>query len=226
MHSNRAFQVALFISLITHGIILFQNPNLNLFPSQKTEQKLETSYVKSPQEQKVEAKTKPATRDPILKIPPKITVNKMPPPPFVNKESIFRESKNMVRQNPEFTKPIFIRPDVIAIKKKITLPPIDLDKIDNPSYISYYQIVREKIRRSAYQNYTRQEVGEAYLSFIISNSGYLKEVRLSEEKSSASQYLKDVALRSVKEASPFPNFPPELDYPHLSFNVIISFEIE
>ncbi len=99
-------------------------------------------------------------------------------------------------------------------------------KIDNPSYISYYQTVREKIRRCAYQNYNRNEIGEVYISFIISNDGYIKSVRLINEKTTGNDYLKDTALRSVKDASPFPNFPKELDYPQLSFNIIISFEIE
>jgi TonB family protein len=86
--------------------------------------------------------------------------------------------------------------------------------------------VREKIRRAAYQNYTRIETGEVYVSFIISNDGYLKEIKLIPEKSSPIPYLRETALKSIKEASPFPNFPKDLDYPQLSFNVVISFEIE
>ncbi|MEI6831501.1 MAG: energy transducer TonB, partial [Candidatus Omnitrophota bacterium] len=113
-----------------------------------------------------------------------------------------------------------------AIKKKITLPAIEMAKINNPSYISYYQIVREKIRRSAYQNYTHSETGEVYISFIISNDGLIKGVRLVDERSSTNDYLRNIALRSVNDAAPFPNFPKELDYPQLSFNIIISFEIE
>ena len=139
---------------------------------------------------------------------------------------VIRKSREIISQKYAFTKPAFVKPDIIAVKKKITLPPIDLDKINNPSYISYYQIVREKIRRAAYQNYTRAEVGEAYLSFLISSDGSLKAMHLIEEKSSPSVYLKEISLRSIKEASPFPNFPKELDYPQLSFNVVISFEIE
>jgi TonB family protein len=150
----------------------------------------------------------------------------MAPPPFIDRESIFNQKQQPVLPKPSFAKPVLIKPDIIAIKKKITLPPIDLDKINNPSYISYYQIVREKIKRAAYQNYTRTEVGEVYLSFIISSDGYLNELQLKEEKSTASPYLKEIALHSIKDASPFPNFPQELDYPQLSFNVVISFEIE
>ncbi|MCX5693926.1 MAG: energy transducer TonB [Candidatus Omnitrophica bacterium] len=125
-----------------------------------------------------------------------------------------------------FSKPAFINSEVMAIKKKITLPAIEMSKINNPSYISYYQIVREKIRRSAYQNYTHSVTGEVYVSFIISNDGVVKDVRFVEEKTTVNDYLKNIALRSIRDASPFPNFPKELDYPQLSFNIIISFEIE
>ncbi|MDD5130680.1 MAG: hypothetical protein PHS66_06525 [Candidatus Omnitrophica bacterium] len=125
-----------------------------------------------------------------------------------------------------FSKPAFVSSEVMAIKKKITLPAIEMSRINNPSYINYYQIVREKIRRSAYQNYTHSVTGEVYASFIISNDGYVKDVRFIEEKTTVNDYLKNIALRSVRDASPFPNFPKELDYPQLSFNIIISFEIE
>jgi len=86
----------------------------------------------------------------------------------------------------------------MAIKRKITLPAIEMAKIDNPSYISYYQIVREKIRRSAYQNYTHNETGDVYVSFIISNDGYIKDVHLVEEKTTVNGYLKNIALRSIR----------------------------
>ncbi len=227
MFSEKVFQIALLVSVITHGIILFQNPNIHSFPTQKKEQKLEVSYIKPPPETKTGLKTQtPVKKEPFLRLSSKITADKRIPPPFIDKESIFKGRSAISRQDASFTKPSFIRPDIIAIKKKITLPAIDMDKINNPSYISYYQIVREKIKRAAYQNYTGREVGEVTISFVISDDGYLKELRLIEDKSSPSTYLKEIALRSLKDASPFPNFPKELNYPRLSFNLAITFEIE
>lgn len=227
MSSSRVFQVALLISLVAHGAILLQNPNLNFFPAHKKAQNLELSYVKIPPEPKADLKNQNPDKKPFLKLGAKISVDKRVPPPFVDKENMFKVNKDIMSSSSQaFVKPPFIKPDVIAIKKKITIPPINMDKINSPSYISYYQIVREKIRRAAYQNYTRTETGEVFLSFIISGDGYLKDIRLVEEKSSLISYLREIALRSVKDASPFPNFPKELDYPQLSFNVVISFEIE
>ena len=232
MFSERVFQVTFIISLVIHGVILFQNPRFNPFnvDLSKKEENLEISYVKKEAELKEEAGKSPAKKEPPLEIPSKISASKINPPPFIDVDKTLLTRKNQNREiltrQPNFTKPALIKPDVIAVKKKITLPAVDIDKINNPSYLSYYQIVREKIRRAAYQNYTRTDSGEVYLSFIVSREGFLTQLRLVEEKSSPNHYLREVALRSIKEASPFPDFPKDLDYPQLSFNVIISFEVE
>jgi TonB family protein len=226
MFSDRVFQIAFLLSLITHGVILFQHSNFVTLSRNQKEQKLEVSYLKNPPATKEEPRNFIPKREPFLKLPARITLDKRTPPPFVDRESIFKRNKEINPSNYAFNKPALIKPDIIAIKKKITLPPIDMDKINNPSYISYYQTVREKIKRAAYQNYTRTETGEVYATFIISDDGYLKDIKLVDEKSSPNQYLRNIALRSLKDASPFPNFPKELDYPNLTFNVVISFEIE
>ena len=227
MNSNRVFQIAVLVSVIAHGIILFQNPNLYTPPHKEKEQQLEVSYVKPPQETKrAERSEKLLKREPFLNIPPKISLDKRIPPPFLDKENILKTDKITLQRNLDFAKPSAAKLDILAIKKKITLPPIEMNKINNPSYLSYYQIVREKIKRAAYQNYTGRETGEITISFVISNDGILKDLRLLEERSSISEYLREIALRSIKDASPFPNFPKELDYPRLSFNLAITFEIE
>lgn len=229
MFSNKVFQIAFLTSLIIHAVILFQNSNLSLFSRKIKEKNLEISYVKKLEKMTSDLKMRDsARREPFLKLSPqqKITADKRIPPPFVDREKIFKGNKSMPPRAPDFNKPAFTRPEIVAIKRKITLPPIDIEKINNPSYISYYQIVREKIKRAAYQNYTGKDTGEITVSFVISDDGYLKEMRLVEKKSTSGKYLRDLALRSVKDAAPFPNFPKELNYPRLSFNLTITFEIE
>lgn len=221
MFSNKVFQIALLASIITHGVILFQNINLPSFSTKQKEEKLEIRYIEQPKKPK-EAPKPIRPKKELLSV-------KRPPPPFIDidKENTFKKDKKVgLPDSAPLIKPAFTKPDIIEIKKEITLPPVDIDKIKNTSYLSYYQIVREKIKRTAYQNYTRTEVGEVYLTFVISKDGYLRDIRLIEDKSSSNPFLRDIALRSIKQASPFPNFPKELDYLQLSFNVIISFEIE
>ncbi len=136
------------------------------------------------------------------------------------------KSRENALKGPLLTKSYLKKPEIVSVKKKISFLSVDKEKTHNPTYTSYYQVVREKIKHAAYQGYTRTEMGEVYLSFVISSDGDLKQMRIVDEKSSFSPYLRDIALKSVKHAGPFPKFPKELDYPQLSFNVIVSFEIE
>jgi TonB family protein len=227
MLSSRVFQVTLLISFIAHGVILFQNPNFQLFSKAERNEKLEVSYVREPEVIREEP-IKATPRRELLPgaLASKIAARKINPPPFIDREAIFKKSINSSKGESEFAKPTVVKPDIISIKKIITTPALDLDKINNASYISYYQIVREKIRRSAYQNYGKAETGEVYASFIITREGFMRDVRLVESKSSENTYLRETALKSISDASPFPSFPKELDYPQLSFNVVISFEVE
>ncbi len=237
MRSDRLLRVTFTISLLTHGGILLQAPSLNPFSPAPKKQKIEVHYIKeNPRAKSLpKAPSKPdlprpfPKSEPFLKLDSKAVTGSKVPPPYVEQDNPSKAVKLLPNRTLGFPKPAlpaFATLELMAIKKKIGLPPIEMAKIDNPSYISYYQIVREKIRRSAYQNYTHNETGEVYISFIISGDGYIKDTRLAEEKTTAGDYLKGIALRSVKDASPFPNFPKELDYPQLSFNIIISFEIE
>lgn len=228
MHINRTLQAAFLVSFAAHAVIVAQNPGYLFFaPQGGKAQKIEVNYVKAAKikEQEEKKAAKPRSER-ALDLSSKITMERRNPPPFIDREAMSKAAMRSSRKEIYFDKPELVKPDIIAIKKKITLPAVDLDKIGNPSYISYYQVVREKIRRAAFQNYNRNETGEVYITFIISSAGYLQEVRLVEEKTQAPDYLQNIALASVKNASPFPNFPKELDYSQLSFNVVISFEIE
>jgi TonB family protein len=230
-------------------VIILPRANFNPFTPAPKAQEIAVRYIKENPAVKSPPRNFPESGrqklmpvpEPFLKLDAKmVTGTKRAPLPYIEPEnstgnskvlSNGQERRGLVSASQShkltgFSKPTFMNSQVLAIKKKISLPAIEMAKINNPSYISYYQIVREKIRRSAYQNYTHNETGEVYISFIITNDGYIKDVRLAEEKTMANDYLKNIALRSIKDASPFPNFPKELDYPQLSFNIIISFEIE
>lgn len=224
---NRTLQIAFFVSFAAHIVVVAQNPGNVFFPQAPKAKKLEINYIKTAKSSSQALKKAAVTpREPRLDLSSKINLAKRNPPPFIDREVLSKSSMQSMRKELALDKPALVKPDIIAIRKKVTLPAVDLAKIGNPSYISYYQIVREKIRRSAYQNYNRGDTGEVYITFVISSAGYLVNTRLVEEKSQAADYLKEIALASVRNASPFPKFPQELDYPQLSFNVVISFELE
>ncbi|MBN1869901.1 MAG: TonB C-terminal domain-containing protein [Candidatus Omnitrophica bacterium] len=118
----------------------------------------------------------------------------------------------------------------LDLEKKITLPPLSTEKITNPKYLTYNEDMRDAISRNikrrayAYVNHPDFQAGEVYLTFVLASEGMLKGVRIIEEKTSANAYLREVALRSIKESNPFPPFPEGFDYPEFTFNLLISFQ--
>jgi outer membrane biosynthesis protein TonB len=112
-----------------------------------------------------------------------------------------------------------------AMKKTVSIPLLESEKINNPSYLSYYSLVRARIKQRAYFNYAEYYAGEVYLTFVLYSDGTLKDLKIIEEKSSGGPYLRTIGLKSVKEATPFPPFPKALKYPELTFNVVISFQV-
>jgi len=87
--------------------------------------------------------------------------------------------------------------------------------------------VREKIRRFADENYPgfrNLGKGEVYVSFVVTSSGELLQVRVVDDKSINNTVLRNIAVNSVRDASPFPTFPEGMGQYRITFNVIISFE--
>jgi TonB family protein len=114
----------------------------------------------------------------------------------------------------------------LQVIRKVTVPEIKSEKINNPSYMMYYAGVREGIRQMAYHNYLQLDAGEVYLTFVLTRDGQLQNIKVLEHKSTENSYLQEVAIASVRQASPFASFPKELNYPELTFNIVISFQVD
>lgn len=115
--------------------------------------------------------------------------------------------------------------NTLLSSKEIVFTEINRDKEieKTPGYAVYYRFIREKIKNNAYSNYNSSSRGVIYLSFIVARDGSLDSLELIRSTDSP-QELTDIALRSVKDAAPFPPFPAELDYPKLQFQVSIHFK--
>lgn len=95
----------------------------------------------------------------------------------------------------------------------------------NPAYLNYYQLIRQKIRNRAYDNYeVSKGSGRVSLTFILNKNGTLKKISVDDFSPLNNFILKDIAVKSIKEATPFPDFPKELEkYQTLKFNISIQF---
>lgn len=112
--------------------------------------------------------------------------------------------------------------------KRITIPVITSEKITNTKYLGFQDELRNKIRLRAYSYVDHPDFrnGEVSVSFVLSSDGILKKVKILEAKTNANEYLRTIAIRSIQESHPFPHFPKDLNYPELTFNVLISFQLE
>lgn len=94
-------------------------------------------------------------------------------------------------------------------------------------YIQYYELIRERIKKIVSDKYKYLKAGgEIRLVFTVSSDGSLMNVNYIPNKSSDDKYLIDTALKSVKDASPFPAFPSSLDKDNLTFNLAVLFKNE
>jgi hypothetical protein len=73
-------------------------------------------------------------------------------------------------------------------------------------------------------NHPDFEAGKVYLTFVLASNGALQQLQIIENKTFANDYLRTIALKSIKESNPFPPFPKDFDYPEFTFNLLISFQ--
>ena len=94
-------------------------------------------------------------------------------------------------------------------------------------YINYYQLIREKIRQRLKSHYGRQHgEGEVRLEFLLRADGALLAAGADRAASTQDAALVEIALKSLKEASPLPPFPKAVDLPRMSFDLTVVFKKE
>ena len=114
-----------------------------------------------------------------------------------------------------------------TIEKEEALYITEKELKDYEAYIQYYELVRERIKKYAAKNYTRSlKEGAVEAGFILNKNGTLKSASVNKSKSTDSAFLVDAALKSIKEASPFPPFPDSLKKKELAFAIAIIFKKE
>ncbi|MCF7870547.1 MAG: TonB family protein [Candidatus Omnitrophica bacterium] len=142
--------------------------------------------------------------------------------PLPYKENIIDKLLNLGKSNPSLDKikPIQDQTGDILLSNLVKKENLQ----NNSAYMNYYRMIREKIRKKAYQRYRGQNRGKVYLNFQVGKSGALQAIKVGKQ-SIKNLNLKKIALNSVKDSAPFPPFPKELkNYPRLQFNISIYFK--
>lgn len=227
LSDKQFFRIALVISFVLHSFILF-----GFFQSRAELKQLEEKLKEKKRDMNFEVKPKKEFKPVnVKKIKPESS-----PPKYRSSEvkktrdsamPLVRENKPVLNHFQSLDK----RPEKlkgIKVSRQVAVPVLQSSKIDSPAYVTYYQIVRDRIRQKAqeaYNSYEQVKSGNVYMTFILLANGELKQIRIIKDKSVPDAYLHRIGLESVDLASPFPAFPEELKYPELTFNIVITFQL-
>jgi len=223
-----SFYIALCVSLIIHASIIgyFSSQNINILNRQVKQIEVTYQVIEEVASEKprLEKKMVRVVREEPL--PKKVEIlskdsNELPffAKAFKDISKLSDHFRFSQKQNPTIR--------TLDVSRGISVPMLKSEKISNPRYLSYNQNIRQLIKQQAYRFIENPEfrAGEVYLTFVLGASGALQDLQVIERLSHASEFLKLAGLRSIKDANPFPPFPTDLNYPELTFNVVISFEV-
>ena len=207
---NSQWNLALIISLLFHTAIIVEAPAIF---------KKKISIIQKEKEKQIEIVPKKIEKIKEIAKHEKLELESPKPLPYVDniltklieKNTFSNLQKTQISQT--------------ALEKvSFSDVPTEKELKKNPAYMSYYRLIREKIRANTYQNYNTNRKGEILVDFLVLKSGDLEAVRL-DPSSTSNKILREIALKSIKEAAPFPSFPDELKkYSHLKFTISIYFK--
>jgi|GEM_PF-1946188 len=99
----------------------------------------------------------------------------------------------------------------------------ELERLEE--YIQYYELIREKIKKLIARNYiaSRKE-GAVEVAFTLDKRGILKNLAVDEPNSAGCAALRETALKSIRQCSPFPPPPETLGKKDIVFSLAIIFK--
>lgn len=210
--------LALGVSLLAHFSLFFSLSTLNVFPKQGNLKEIKVNYFKI----KSEGLTfeKKLASDAVVKK----NLDRITPG-----QRLILSSRNEIPERSITASGIGQKePAKFTARDTIKLSTLELESsaklVPNTAYLTYSNFLRERIRRSLYNKFSYiNDRGTVCLRFAVNSNGSLLDYRIIEDKSSASDKLKRMAIDGLREASPFPGLPKELDSPVATFSVIVHF---
>ena len=109
----------------------------------------------------------------------------------------------------------------------VTVTPMTSEKMNNPIYTSYNERVRQSIYEKVWANFSQERIrdkGNVYLTFIIAADGSLKDYQIIDGKTKASQNLRYISTKSLKEAK-FSPFLKGMTLPEYTFSIEIEYQV-
>lgn len=242
MSENKSLQLAVLISLLLHFAIFLSAPYIGITPKKESFTPIKVAYlkVKEPPKKLIGQKPKPQmlSRSQVFspvspEALPEVTKEDMTSPvpaPITETQSVAKQEQ--IKKEEPTVETIKGSGSGAVIEGKgrrfETIVNNEKDSGKKATYIGYYRLVREKIRYYADRNYTKEgsaSQGEVFLSFTVTSNGELLHIMIVDNKSADDPLLRNIAIDSVRDASPFHVFPQGMNQYQITFNVIISFEL-
>ena len=241
MPDNKSLQLAFLISMLLHFAIFLSAPYTGVLPKKETLKPIKVAYFKVKEQPKKVIGQKPGGGAPYVLPPmapealPEVRKEDIanPPLPFFKPEPKDQpaSTKDQVKKEEPTVETIGTSSRAVIGGKGKKFETVVNDEKDSgrkATYIGYYRSVREKIRYYADRNYLKEgsaSQGEVFLSFVVAASGELLHIMIIDAKSIEDPLLRNIAIDSIRDASPFPAFPQGMNQYQVTFNVVISFEL-
>jgi len=107
---------------------------------------------------------------------------------------------------------------------RVSMTRIKSEKINNPAYAAYNEMIRSRIEEKVYANFSKMEGGTVYLTFVLACDGTLKAAQIIEAKTRATKNLQDISMKSLKQVRFLP-FSKGMTLPEYTFNIEIQYQI-
>jgi outer membrane biosynthesis protein TonB len=207
--------IALGISLMIHLSVFFTF----LPKSSKSETKISEEKsikevrieIQKPQSQKLSGENKNLAKGILDK-----NEQSFPPPPYI--KNIMPKLMPDKKENIALNKAQVLEKNAgeIEILEKVS----DSDLKNNSNYMSYYSGLRSKLYETARAIYKGKVKGEVNLNFIVERDGSVKYV----DGNGQDPQLIEMAVKIVRDSSPFGPFPAELRGKTCQFCITILFK--
>lgn len=237
MSESKSLQLAFLISILLHFAIFLSASYTGVLPKKEPLKPIKVAYFKIKETPKKVIGQKPGSIPYVL---PPIAPETLPeirkediasPLPVFKPQPQTGSSPDQVKKQEPTVETIGTSSRAVIGAKGKKFETVVNDEKDigrKAAYIGYYRSVREKIRYYADRNYLKEgsvSQGEVYLSFVVASNGELLHIMIIDSRSIDDSLLRSTAINSIRDASPFQAFPQGMNQYQVTFNVVISFEL-
>ena len=230
-NADRTFRTALMLSAVLHVFLLINWPFYRHIFTARKPGEIEITYLKADEPLKPEiVQAKRSLPQPEISKPSKI-VSEAKPETSARPKPSEQPKKNLSGIKPSDTVKDEEK-DPLASRSRVIIKQPIVPRIQATASVeskglklipsSYSQGVRNRIIDNL-ESMRPGTGGDVCVRFVISSDGALKDIMIVNERSTSDGSLRSAAFEAVRDASPFPAFPDNVNLSEITFTCEISF---